>query len=361
MTICPTDVSEYTSQVYAGLFDLHERGEIATRIRQLRVPAVRVPHSVFLELKRRGELRPRRVFIDLIDGGRILQTALEHVDVYVKRSLRFLPEPPGPAGTLILPYGLQFSARTPSMTARTRSVLHLRASFRGGIAYSPTLRLQAAFSVAGRYLRSGAHAVQGGAHLLSTIENNQAHKDAAVFFATRVYAAEEAPGTPELESINEKRAALVRALKAAFGPRFVGGLRPSSTAMSRYPDCVYRVENNHAWHYRAGRTSLIHVNSTGLHGSTGWKFAEALAQQSCLVTEPSRDVLPEPFVDGVHGRHYDSVDECVSICEQLLTDLPAADVLRNAGHAYYLDGVQPVALMRSILTRALDQVDPHAA
>lgn len=359
MTLYPTDTSEYTAQVYAGLFDLRARGEIDITLRRLRSAVLRVPHSVYLECRDEATSRTRRIFIDLVDAGRLREPVLGAVDVYVKRSLR---SPPGQSSreAQVIPYGLQFAARTPAITAGARAALHWQASFRGGVAYSPLQRLQAAASAAGRLLRRGSVIGQTSPHPLAAIESStEEHKTHQVFFATRVYAPEEAPEAAEREAVNHRRVELIRALKAAFGDRFVGGLRPSAYAVAHFPDCVYRVEDNHAWHYRTGKQSLIHVNSTGLHGSTGWKFAEALAQQSCLVTEPCLDHLPEPLVDGVHYLVFDNVDTCVRQCRELLADPARAQAIRSAGHAYYLGAVQPEALMRSVLRRAFTPTEPR--
>jgi hypothetical protein len=356
VTLCPTDVSEYTSQVYAGLFDLRERGEIRVRIKPLRRRGLRTCDSVYLECAGAGLRQRRRVFIDLIDGSALYAGALDEVDVYVKRSLRTPPFIDA-GGTRVIPYGLQFAANMPAVTSRIRAALHWRASFRGGVAYSPTRRLRAAGEAAMRWVRRGSVIGKSSPRPLASIElRRHINKAPQVFFATRVYSPEEAPLTPEREQINERRVELVRGLRRSFGARFVGGLRFSTFAQKHYGDCVYRVPDNQAWHYRTGQQSLVHVNSTGLHGSTGWKLAEALAQQSCLVSEPCLDELPQPLRDGVHCLTFSRLEECVSHCDTLLRDSSLAEWIRQEGHRYYLNGVRPDALVRNLLLGCM----PHA-
>ena len=227
--------------------------------------------------------------------------------------------------------------------------------------YSPVERMRSAAAAASRLFRGHGIAGAGSPRPLVSIEAAADRKEPLVFFATRVYGPDEAPHAADRETVNIRRVSLIRALRSRFGDRYVGGLRPTSHALDRYPDCVYRVEDNRTWHHTTGKRALVHVNSMGLHGSTGWKFAEALAQQSCLVTEPTLDVLPVPVVDGLHCLNFSTVESCIPHCASLLADPARADALRRAGKDYYLASVQPAALMQSLLYRACQAAGSRAA
>ena len=353
VTVYPTDVSDYTAQVYAGLFELEARGELSLTVRRSFDPRLSAPHTVYLEIDAPGLSTTRRLLIDLIDNATLqAPQSLTLVDGYAKRSLRSTTETER-SDVRFIPYGLHYASRSGSMSAAQQSVLHWRATYRGGQPYGLREKLEVAMQAGTRWLRGRSAFSPTAPMQIAAFEDARFAKADQIFFATRVYGPDEAPLAADREVANERRVALVRALRATFGARYTGGLRPSGHALENYADCVVVNPDNRRWHHNTGLASLIHVNSTGLHGSTGWKFAEALAQSSCLVSEPSLDRQPVPLADGEHFLAFHTVDQCVAQCESVLLDRQRADELRHNGHAYYLGQVRPEALMRECLRNAL--------
>ena len=240
------------------------------------------------------------------------------------------------------------------MSAREQAILHWRAAYRGGQSYDLRQKVDTAMQAGIRLIRRRTAFAPTAPMPIAAFEGAQIAKTPQIFFTTRVYGPDEAPFAADREAANETRVALVRALRATFGNRYVGGLRPSQHAVDHFADCVVFNPDNRVWHHNSGLASLIHVNSAGLHGSTGWKFAEALAQSSCLVSEPSLDRQPEPCVDGEHFLSFTTVDQCVAHCEDLLIDRQRANELRHNGHGYYQRHVRPEALVRACLHKTLE-------
>ncbi len=354
VTVYPTDVSDYTAQVYAGLFELEARGEVLLSIRRCTDHRLFAPHTVYLEVDAPGLATTQRLLIDLIDSA-MLQApqALALVDCYAKRSLRATTET-GTSAVRFIPYGLHYAARSASMSARQQAILHWRAAYRGGLSYSLRQKVDTAMQAGVRLIRRRTAFAPTAPMHIAAFEGAQGAKTPQIFFATRVYGPDEAPLAADREAANETRVALVRVLRATFGGRYVGGLRPSKYTVDHYADSVVVNPDNRVWHHHSGLASLIHVNSAGLHGSTGWKFAEALAQSSCLVSEPSLDRQPERCVDGEHFLSFTTVDQCVALCEDLLIDTQRANELRHNGHVYYQRHVHPEALMRACLHQTLE-------
>lgn len=357
VTVYPTDVSDYTAQVYSGLFELEARGELSLSFRRHTDQRLFAPHTVYLELDTPGLLGTRRLLIDLIDSA-VLQApqALTLVDCYAKRSLRVTTETVS-SDVRFIPYGLHYAARSASMSARRQAELHWRATYRGGQPYGLRRKVGVAMQAGSRMLRRRSALSVTAPMQIEAFEGARIAKTPQIFFATRVYGPNEAPLASDREVANETRVNLVRALRANFGVRYAGGLRPSAHALANYADCVVVNPDNRLWHHRTGLASLVHVNSAGLHGSTGWKFAEALAQSSCLVSEPSLDRQPGVLRDGEQFLAFNTVDQCVGHCENLLLDSRRAEELRHRGHDYYLRYIRPESLMRECLADALAITD----
>ena len=174
-----------------------------------------------------------RMAVDLRDGEGVSGPILDRVDRYFKRAF-FPPElerlPPNLSAKM-QPFGLNFGLRTTRSTVRLLRAIGATLALRG---------------------RAGVHKLR---QLLWTPgpeafeQEPDVPVEPAVAFQTRLWTAEEVPAD-EVEPLNSGRVAMVRALKTAFGDRFVGGLMPTPLARSRYPDDItpYRRGTSTTWH-----------------------------------------------------------------------------------------------------------------
>jgi hypothetical protein len=154
--------------------------------------------------------------------------------------------------------------------------------------------------------------------------------------------------------INETRARCIRMLKEALGPRFTGGFGRSSFTLKSYPDLVAPPEStSQSGYLRILRSSAICVASTGLHGSTGWKLAEYVAFAKAVLSEPLVYDLPGSFAGGSNYIEFTSPEECVAGAIRLIAEPDLRRRIMRNNAAYYRDYLQPDALVRNALTRAL--------
>jgi hypothetical protein len=183
-----------------------------------------------------------------------------------------------------------------------------------------------------------------------------------VSFCTRLWAPGETTD-PAREQLNEERIAVARALRREFGGRFIGGVVPSGLARRSCPDLVWSALDQTTY-LRTTHRSLVAVSTGGLHGSTPWKVAEALAAGQCLVSHRIRDTLPGAFTAGVDYATFDAPDECVERCTRLLQDSQRSAALTERSFSYYVEHVRPAAAVARCLdvtTGALEAIPLNAS
>lgn len=138
-----------------------------------------------------------------------------------------------------------------------------------------------------------------------------------VLFLSRLWSRENlsAGDASDVDAINAARIACVRALRAAFGDRFLGGLAAPPSLEALAPDCLVEpaVTRKRAFlaHIRAAD---VCVTTRGLGGSNGWKLAEFVAASKPIVTEPLCYGVPGPFAAGRNYLEFETADQCVAQC-----------------------------------------------
>lgn len=154
----------------------------------------------------------------------------------------------------------------------------------------------------------------------------------------------------ERHAINESRAQCIRLLREAFGERFCGGVAPSAFACRDYADVVLENEGlSHKDAYLAFMKQFdIHISTMGLHGSTGWKFAEYIAASKAIVCEPLCYESAGGLADGTHYLSFADPETCVCGVQTLLDDGKRLAMMR-ANHAYAETYMRPEAFVRYVL------------
>ena len=139
----------------------------------------------------------------------------------------------------------------------------------------------------------------------------------------------------ERDEINRSRADCIRRLREAFGDRFYGGVASSAFAAREYADVVLdRPDLARKNAYLAFMKQFdIQIATMGLHGSTGWKFAEYLAASKAIVSETLRYESAGGLTDGTHYLSFADADGCVRQVERLL-DANARRDMMQANHTY---------------------------
>ncbi len=285
---------------------------------------------------------------------------LTESDIYFKRGYHpgFLHELPSSLRKKIVPMGLHYgcSSRNESVMQCFARVLARNAA-PGAFTQNPLNAIGQTFATPLKQALKKAGLVKARSDTMF-IDDFEVEPDAPaepmVFYRTRVYGPTDAPDNFRLgrmEEVNELRVNTVRALRAHFGDRFVGGLRHSAFAQQRYADCLFQDDQGLRGHLKASRECLVNVNTAGLHDSTSWKVAEYMAASRCIVSEPMTYETPEPVLEGKHYLGFTTPDECVAACERLFDAPDFAAGMRKNNFDYYCEFVRPDRLMyRSLRT-----------
>jgi len=333
-------VRPHVSQLFTGLELLAAAGLVRLSQRRMR-PAefdAIVPWREHVTVLVDG----RRVFYDLHDGGDINAAAAATCDAYFKRSYDAARITPGVASR-VHPYGLNYEVYPGRLSWRE-------------LARIARVRDDAAVRRRALVLALGQVAPPGLGPFVPTVRTMSAppSPDAPprVLFAVRAWDPAGNPGLTPVQveywhELNRMRARCVRALRAEFGPAFLGGFMHTPYAARHFPDALLADDTMAA---KRRYVALLHdhaigVATTGLHGSTGWKLAEYVAMSRAIVSEPLEYALPGGFAAGTHYLQFATADECVARVRSLVDDAGLRARMMHANHAYYDAHVRPDALV----------------
>lgn len=367
VTVFADTVSDYVSQIYAGLYELSALRQVKFKLsKTASVPKSNsdyAPYTLLMDVVDSKSQKHRSIFFDMTDGHRtLLMDDLNNVDIYIKRTFdeSFIQTLSSELRKKIIPYGLHYCCRSqlesPMMFTR-RLFLYNRIQ---KLFYNKPLK--ALWLTFGRPLR-----IYFLGSLLPSIASVQPFPakdyevppsepaERKIYFRTRVYDVADAPSTYSCEQrrkVNQVRVETIRVLKAHFGENFVGGLRASSFAKKHYPDCLDEKYISPAQHIEYCKRYLININTDGLHGSIGWKFPEYLAASRCIVSEPVSVKLPVAIEAGKHYLAFRTPDECIQACEALMNNKSLAMSMRHNNHIYYRENLTPSKLIYNCLEKA---------
>jgi hypothetical protein len=177
--------------------------------------------------------------------------------------------------------------------------------------------------------------------------------DPVVIYQTRIWG-KRSVGSDNPEELNDGRIRLIEILRKELGHVFVGGLVPNDVALKYYPHLVVRNSYGRREYIQLAKPALIGIYTRGIHHSTAFKLGEYLSSSKCIVAEPLRNSLPEPFVAGVHYVPFVTPEECVDACVRLLEDRTAACAMRHENWKYYQDAVRPWTQMKKRIEEAFE-------
>ena len=274
------------------------------------------------------EVEGKRLVIELYDHANEWDlNLLEWCDVYAKRNIH--PLHVTPLQHKIVPFGFHLAAHS------RRSALAVLAAIAAAVPSGYRLKADDLY----RYLVTP--------HWRDFELQPNEPVEQTVLFQTRVWPLDE---TAEDIGINERRVALLRALRNAFGPRFVGGLVPTPFARAHYPDLITSFPTRQPQYVKWARKPGVAVYCPGLFGAIAIKMAEFLAASKGIVSEPIENLLPAPLS---HVAFCGLPDEYVSACEALLTQPERMRAGREASWAYYREYVYTPTAMRRLLNLVL--------
>jgi hypothetical protein len=351
-TVYATSYCEHLLQIYAGLYALHEAGVIRVRQRFGR-EALR---------RRLGGLADARLlapeagalvvdiedaglaFFDVRDDAGGWMALSDRLLVYAKRSFR-PGRFPGPA--TFLPLGLNYAVSL-ERSAGLELVRCLVQLDRSSLARK-------------RLLVALARTIPGVGRALGipTVASVGLPPDAGAppraIFLARTWQEREVRNTEEVGPLNDMRAGCIRALRARFGERFLGGFAPSEHARAAYPDCVVGadVSTRRSRYLRLLKAYPVCVATRGLSGSIGWKFAEYVALSKSIVSEPTRIELPGPIAAGENYLEFETPEACVQRVAELMENAGVRLRMMEKNREYHLEYGTPWAIVARVLDAAM--------
>jgi hypothetical protein len=348
--------SEHVLQIYAGLYALHEAGDIRVRQRfaaadlQRRLAGTGIDyktfdeslHGLLVDIEGAG-----LVFFDVRDGGNYRADIMDGVLVYAKRA--FLPSPHPEHRKKLVPLGLNYSVyhdRTTGLEL-AKSIRHSHLSRLG--AKLLAISLLRIFPSIGR-----SQGVPTVGALTAPVEPEQ---PARAIFAARTWVPTEVPPLPPqaVVKMNDFRADCIRELRKRLGERVLAGFAHSDHARERYPDCLLdaQVSSRRRDYLRNLRAYSVCVSTAGLWDSTGWKFAEYVALGRAIVSEPIRFRLPGPISAGENYLEFTTPEQCASRVIDLLEDEHARSSMMKMNTRYFAQYGTPEAVVARALHAAL--------
>ncbi len=157
----------------------------------------------------------------------------------------------------------------------------------------------------------------------------------------------------ERHEINESRSACIRLLRQEFGDRFFGGVAATPFAVRAYSDVVLQTPSlsRKDAYLEFMKSFDIQIATMGLHGSTGWKFAEYLAASKAIVSERLCYESAGGLCEGTHYLAFNNPDSCVQAVQKLKDNDLRRDMMAQ-NEAYARRCLRPEAFARSILRDA---------
>jgi len=155
----------------------------------------------------------------------------------------------------------------------------------------------------------------------------------------------------ELQTMNELRAACIRALRRELGPRFEGGVQRTPFTLREYGDIVLpsEAEGRRRRFIDQVRAHPICVTTAGPHRSNGFKFAEYVAMSRCIVAEPVATEIPGSFAEPRNYLTFSSPAACVNRVLQLVDDRLLRDAQMQANWNYFQSWMEPERLAGKVV------------
>jgi len=345
VTLLCSSSGEHLGQLYAGFALIEATGRIEV---ELRTTDRFDPGGGGTILQ--AEIDGHRVVYDTRDISTIDSELLAWSTTYFKRGFDPTVVAASKRPGAIRPLGLNYGVYSDGDWRYRRmawSLLRLRPNNARAVA-TRVARLSAFGS---RFTDTGRSSAS-----VDAFEEDPAHAGRGVLLLTRTWDPQRVQGerADMRREMNRTRVEGIRLLRKELGPRFVGGLSPSTDSVRDYPDLVAdpAVVKKPAY-LRAMRASAVCVTSRGLVDSNGWRLAEYVAAARAIVTEPLAHTVPGEFTAGCNYLEYSDPQSLLEAVHQLLGDDEKRAAMRAANHGYYLDHVRPDA----IVSRTLESLE----
>jgi hypothetical protein len=150
------------------------------------------------------------------------------------------------------------------------------------------------------------------------------------------------------------RAAFMNACRHHKDITFEGGFAPRPDGdQSDYPELYLRRRYKQSEYIANTKRSLCVFNNPAVDGCLGWKLGEFLALGKAIISIPLDRKMPGNFEPDEHFLAVDGSDEQITAAlDRVRGDVQLRRRLEQRARSYYLDYLQPRALIRRILAAA---------
>ncbi|MBR9846118.1 MAG: hypothetical protein GYB35_08430 [Algicola sp.] len=154
--------------------------------------------------------------------------------------------------------------------------------------------------------------------------------------------------------INNDRMTFVRACKAEFGDQFTGGIQIDDYSKRIAKDILVPFKITKKQNFlNAIKDHNICIATTGLHNSTGWKFAEYTAASRAIISEPLHYELPGGFKKDTNYLSFTNTTELISNIQSLLSDTNKMQDMMVENYRYYNNYVNSEKMVMNTLLKTL--------
>ncbi|KZZ70710.1 hypothetical protein A3765_16010 [Oleiphilus sp. HI0130] len=305
-----------------------------------------VDHTLWVDVAYCDTDNPTTLFFDMADWPSIASLeALDDCDFYIKRSYSHecINRLPRVYSSKIKPFGLYFPCRSDVenrkfsfLFMRLLSKFHYRRRTR--VTYTEIIKALMKHCLA----LSGLKRFYSEYPALSQFASSRKSTN-VVMYQVRIWdpVTTKSFNGRSVNEINQFRIELVRKLKAGLGPSFVGGVIDSALSRKLCPGLISPLSSDSKAYFDLVDRASIVVADTGLHNSTGAKFAEYFAFGKCILSEPLVYSVARAPRSGVDFLEYRDADHCVALCQLLLNNSELRLSLMERSRDYYVNYGSP--------------------
>lgn len=150
--------------------------------------------------------------------------------------------------------------------------------------------------------------------------------------------------------VNGQRVAILRLLSSHFPTNFYGGLQKNGIAIREYPDLISDSIKDEVSFLEIMNKCGICVYTRGLKQSSGWTLSEFLSQGKCIIAEKIYNVIPFQLINGEQLLYFETEEELLQICKELLNNTEKRKNLGSNARSYYERYVSPVTFVENLLS-----------
>lgn len=282
-----------------------------------------------------------KILIDFNDTQALtVPQALEECDFYFKRSFT----PSGYENKRVMPYGLYYTTSSPhekSLIKRALCANHTRGFWKSN-PRKALKNIQSALTY-----RKNRPNIPTSRELTNDVSSK-------ILFQTRLFA----PGFRSVDPQNSQRCELVRRLRDEFQDLYRGGIIEDHNSNLVLPDPeLLSTENTDPQNYYSLiRQHPICISTVGIGTSTPCKIAEYLGMGRCIISNPILDQLPVPLEHGKNILFYETPEECIQLCKEMLEDADKRHRIQQAAREYFVSHASPEATMRRVLHQVSKEI-----